>query len=417
MKLFTKIKATLYALSAGIFVIAVLLVCTASGNSKTLDAYYKDYIRADNYKNIYVYDCNGEGIYKGAFSDDEVLRTATFHIIGDRFGSVPNSVLSTENSKPQEVSKLTGYAPKTNIIYLTIDNRMQKGAYEILAKGDYKGCIIVSDYTTGEIKTMVSYPSVDVFTPENAKDGAFLNKAAITYPPGSVFKAVTVAAILEKDASAKDFSYNCSGKAYHISCYHNIPHYQQPFSKVLSNSCNCGISTAAKKYLTPTELNNFAKKSGVLSNEVIADMSIAKGSMDANDDLMWAANGQSKNMVTPLGVVAYYNAIANGGLRHTLYIKSDTETGEAERIMSKATAEFISKSLENVTKSLGINCKTFAKTGTAELDNAQSHAWFACCINDSNAPAYTVLVLLENGGISTNAKAITKAFINNYILD
>ena len=58
MKLIVKIKTTLYALCVGVLAIIILLTCTASSKSDILDAYFKDYIKVDSYKNINIYDCN-----------------------------------------------------------------------------------------------------------------------------------------------------------------------------------------------------------------------------------------------------------------------------------------------------------------------------------------------------------------------
>lgn len=416
MKFIVKIKTTLYALCAGVLAIIILLTCTESSKSDILDAYFKDYIKVDSYKNINIYDCNGDAIYMGGFSDDVDLRLATFHLVGDKNGSVVDSILTKTSSEVQSFNKITGYTPKSVNISLTIDSKLQKGAYTLLSNYGYKGCIIVSDYSTGAIKALVSTPSVDVYNTDYIEDGAFLNKAVMTYPPGSVFKAVTVAAMLEHNSSAKSFSYHCTGKARHISCFNNTPHGTQPLSEVLSNSCNCGISMAANTYLTANDLNSFSEKSGITSKSIVADMNILEGSIDSADDLMWSANGQSKNMVTPLNVVSYYNAIANGGIRNTLFLFSDVQKSKSTQIMSKNTAEYILTSLNAVTVNYGINYNCFGKTGTAELDDAESHAWFVCCLQDDNAPTYTILVFLEHGGLSSAAKALSKEYINNYIL-
>lgn len=236
MKLIVKIKTTLYVLCAAILAIIVLLTIIAYSKSDILDSYFQEYIRVETYKNINIYDCNGDAIYMGAFSDDTTLRLATFHIVGDRFGSVTDSILTKTSSKMQSYSKLTGYTPQSVNITLTIDNSLQKGGYTLLSNNGYKGCIIVSDYKTGEIKALVSTPSVDVYNTDYIEEGAYLNKAVMTYPPGSVFKAVTVAAMLEQNSSAKSFSYNCTGKAEHITCYRQTSHGLQSLSEMLSNT-------------------------------------------------------------------------------------------------------------------------------------------------------------------------------------
>ncbi len=416
LKLILKIKSILTALCAVILTISILLTCSVVTHNKSLNSYYNSQIERECYKNIYIYDCNGAPIYTGGFSDDKVLRLSTFHIVGDRNKSITDSLLTSTYPNLNITSVFNGFSPTKKEYNLTIDSNLQKDAYEILSNNAYHGCIVVSDYTSGEIKAMVSTPSVDVYNTEIIEDGAFLNKASLSYPPGSVFKSVTVAAVLEKNPSAKDFKFTCSGKSNHISCFNLTAHGEQDLSDILSNSCNCGVSAFAKKYIAPDYLDLYTENSNILNSSVISDIKIKEGNINANDDLMWAANGQSQNMVTPLGVVSFYNAIANDGSQIQLRLLKTTMESNTSEIMSSTTASFLKNALAGVTQNLGINCSTFGKTGTAELDNAESHAWFVCCLNDGDAPPYTVLVFLEHGGKSSSAKEISREFINNTIL-
>lgn len=416
MKLILKIKSILTALCAVILTISILLTCSVITHNDSLNSFYNSLIERESYKNIFIYDCNGVPIYTGGYSDDETLRLSTFHIVGDRNKSITNSLLTSTYPSLNATSLFNGFSPTKKEYTLTIDSNLQKSAYKLLSQNGYHGCIVVSDYTNGEIKAMVSTPSVDVYNTKYIEDGAFLNKATLSYPPGSIFKSVTVAAVLEKNPSAKDFRFTCSGKTNHISCFKQTAHGEQNLSDTLRNSCNCGISVFAKEYITPDYLNSYTKGSNIINSSVISDFRIKEGNINANDDLMWAANGQSQNMVTPLGAVVFYNSIANNGLQAQLKIlQSNTNTNKT-KVMSSATATFLKDSLAGVTQNLGINCSTFGKTGTAELDNAESHAWFVCCLNDSNAPTYTILVFIEHGGTSNLAKKVSREYINKTIL-
>lgn len=416
LKLVLKIKSFLMMLCALVLAISILLTCSATMHTDSLNSFYNNIIERECYKNIYIYDCNGTPIYTGGFSDDSVLRLATFHIIGDKNKSIPNALLTTMYPEVYSSNIFNGYSPVKKECHLTIDLKLQTAAYKLLSNGGYRGTIIVSDYTTGEIKAMVSTPSVDVYNTESIEDGAFLNKAICCYPPGSVFKSVTVASVLEKEPSAKDYSFTCSGRMRHISCFNQTAHGEQTLSDALSNSCNCGISAFAQEYITPRYLDSYTEKSNITSDSIISDFKIKAGNINANDDLMWAANGQSQNMVTPIGVVSFYNAIANNGIQHQLKLLKTSPSTEAQ-IMSPSTSSFIKTSLAEVTGKLDISCCSFGKTGTAELDNANSHSWFICCLNDSKAPTYTVLVFLEHGGMSNLAKELSCRYITNAILN
>ena len=414
MKIVTRIKSLLYSLCALILAIAILIICTARIHSAALDARIRAAIWDNVLANTYIIDRNGQPIYSGDYSPDDATRLSTFHLVGTKAAGITNSLLYEVLSDPPDYSRWTGYEPRAQTIELTIDLDMQKGAYTLLTNKGYNGCVIVSDYITGEILTLVSTPCVDTVT-GNTPEKSFINKATTAYVPGSVFKVIAAAAILEANRSAVTFTYNCTSKTHHITCFLNTAHGQQTLAQALSNSCNCAISTAAKTYLTPAMLNQYAENSGVLGNDIIADLKIENGNIDSDDDLMWSANGQSKDMLTPLGVVSFYNAIANNGTQKIMSIKKDTEAPEATRIMAESTSQFLISSLKNVTANYGFKYDCFGKTGTAQLGDSASHAWFACCLTGEDAPPYTVLVFIEHGGNSGLAKELARDFINNYI--
>ena len=418
MKHITKIYAIITILLTIVIVIPLLMSITVVKNKKDLDMYMNSYVKNDTYKNIHIYDSSCTPIYDKGFSDDEVIRKSMFHIVGDRYGSLPKSLL-TENCDKEKNNnnKLFGYSPTDTVINLTIDLQLQKAAYLTLENSGYNGCIVVIDYLTGEIKAMVSFPTVDVYNTEYIQDGAFLNKALLTYPPGSVFKAVTVAAALESNPSVKNYKYNCSGVQNHIVCHNKTVHGQVDLNKALEVSCNCAISNLAKMSLTPDMLDKYTEKFKLTSSDIIADMDIAKGSIDSSDDLMWAANGQSKDMVSPISMAMFYGAIANNGIIRQLKIKQDTDNLATEQIISSSTASTLTEAMTSLCRDAGIRCAAFGKTGTAQLDLSESHAWFVCSLVDKNAPTYAIVTFLEQGGKSYVAKKITATYINNYVLN
>ncbi|MDZ4907174.1 penicillin-binding transpeptidase domain-containing protein, partial [Clostridium perfringens] len=96
-----------------------------------------------------------------------------------------------------------------NGIVTTLDYKLQKIAYE--AMGDLKGAVVALNPKTGEILAMVSKPTYDPTNLEKAieeantgvdVDSKLLNRTINgLYPPGSVFKTVTLSAALENDPS------------------------------------------------------------------------------------------------------------------------------------------------------------------------------------------------------------------------
>lgn len=404
-------------------ILSILITSNIITNKEAVDEKYSVQISTEILNNIYVYDCNNTPLYTGGFSDDEKLQLATFHLLGDRQMSVPTSILYRKLEEEFKDSGLTGFAVNEVTVNLTIDLELQKAAYEMLASNGHNGCIIVADYKTGEIKAMVSTPTKGAYESNDGKpDGTCLDKAFSTFPPGSVFKGVTVAAALENNVNAKSFTNTCSGKYRNVKCIYGTAHGKVGLSKALWKSCNCSISKLANEYLTKDLLISYAGECGVLDNDIINGFTIG----NAEDgrvadfpakDLLWAANGQDATMVTPMNIVAFYNGVANNGVRKQMYFEQEYATeGSGDRIMTEYTSNFIKDSLVNVLDGSGLKCKAFGKTGTAELDKGESHAWFVCCVNDKNAPTYTVLAFVEHGGSSKVAKDLTIDYINNNLL-
>ncbi|MDF2673150.1 MAG: penicillin-binding protein 2, partial [Clostridiales bacterium] len=103
-------------------------------------------------------------------------------------------------------------------VYLSIDKEAQDAAYKML--GDDRGAVAAINTKTGEILAMVSKPSFnpglidtkfDVYN-SDVKGTPFVNRAAQGYyAPGSVFKIVTAAAVLEENPKISEETFNCAG--------------------------------------------------------------------------------------------------------------------------------------------------------------------------------------------------------------
>lgn len=413
-----KNKAICLFLLFGVFIFSLfgLVIGAMANHSGELDAYLEDYAEANRYRNINIADRNNVPIYTGSFSDNDTVRLSTFHIVGDRNGSLPSSILSTEQEKPLQISRLNGYQPQPVEIQLTIDLDLQTAAYTYLRNQGYNGSIVVMNYETGDLITMVSTPSVDVFDPENYEAGAFLNKATTSYAPGSTMKGVTAAAVLEKNsAAAKTFTYECYGVDDYARCYQTTEHGAEHLNDILPNSCNCGTGAIARTMLLPDELDRYVHEIGLVDETIITDFHSQTGNIDASEDLTWSAIGQSADLVTPVAMTAFYAAVANDGVLSAPHLFMDTEA-ETQRIMRSDNAQYIADALQTVPENAGVQCEAFGKTGSAELADAPAHSWFVVSLTDENAPPYTITVFLENGGGSIYGKLVLADFVNTFLL-
>lgn len=124
--------------------------------------------------------------------------------------------LSKETAKPVVTREPQAGLP----MVLSIDLDLQRAAYQAL--GDRSGAIVAIDPQTGEVLAMVSRPSFDpnVFTRRitpadwkkiNAPSHPMHNRALSGFPPGSIWKAVTMIAALENNVVKPDTKLHVSG--------------------------------------------------------------------------------------------------------------------------------------------------------------------------------------------------------------
>lgn len=410
-----KIRGLICVFTSVILVFTFLVGRTFVINADTVKSRYNFQLDEKTYQHLTIRTADDVCLYDtGRFSEDSLTRLSTFHIVGDKNDGIVNSIIATHRSESIIKNKKKHQYFQDTDIKLTIDSTLQKNAYVTLVNQNFSqsGCIIVLNYKTGEIKAMTSIPSLDVNNIDYIPAGAYLNKALYSYVPGSVFKAVSAAAVLELHPEAKSFTHNCNSKNGHISCMYS--HGELNLEKALEKSCNCAISQLVSTYITPDELEDFVSNLGLTSKEQIADMICnQEGSINAKADL-WTANGQGETLLTPISVARYYSILANNGKVAEPHILLDTQM-ETKQLISTKTSQFICSSLEGVVGDR-LPCKAFGKTGTAQLNDTESHSWFVCSLIDEDAPPYTVLCFLEKGGTSLHAKDVTIDFINDYIL-
>ena len=370
---------------------------------------------------------DGKRVYGG----DARQRRATLHVVGDLQGKIGTGALTAF------ADRLTGYNPVTGVaaaeaggsdLYLTIDLDCQLAAWNAL--NGRKGTVAVYNYQTGEILCLVSSPSFD---PRNipsgletdpSYDGVYLNRfLSSTFPPGSIFKTVTLAAALEELPDLEERTWVCEGSAQigdgTVTC--TAAHGEQDIREALANSCNVVFGQLAVE-LGGSTLERYAGKAGLTSRYSVNGIPTAAGSFSltgiSDNDLAWAGVGQYHDAVNPCSMLVYMGAIANGGRAAVpcLLLQVDTPglpdlpqfTRRTGRLIARDTAETLADMMAyNVTAAYGTsrfpNMDLCAKSGTAEVGGGQApHAWFTGFLRDEDHP-YAFLVLVENGGSGSSA--------------
>ncbi|MDR1590038.1 MAG: penicillin-binding protein [Oscillospiraceae bacterium] len=355
------------------------------------------------------------------FAEDEKLRRATLHAVGDMNGSIGTGALTVFKSRLTGYDFINGIYSREgagDAVALTLDSRLQTAAYDALA--GRRGCVIVSDYVTGDIVCMVSSPTFDPENPpENIEsdarfEGAYINRAiSSAYIPGSVFKLATAAAAIENIGDIYERVFECEGGVTiggeTVTCTGS--HGSLTFEDALAVSCNVTFAQLSLELGADT-LARYAEAFGLTRRHNIDGTETARGRFDEAEDgspeLGWSGVGQYNDTICPAAMLRLAAAIANGGEAASLrlVLRGGLEKlmpAATERVMSSETARKLSLMMSyNVERTYGAEnfpgLRLYAKSGTAEVGGGkQPHAWFAGFITNEGHPlAFTVVV--ENGG-------------------
>ncbi len=362
-----------------------------------------------------------------SYSTDETLRKAVLHWVGDRQGnvSVPYMDHYTEALLAYDpVEGLYQYGQNAGIITLTLSAKLQKAALE--AMGDRVGTLAVYNYRTGELLCAVSTPTFD---PDNVPDiagdttglytGVYVNRFLhSTYIPGSIFKIVTLAAVLESAPELKDARFTCQGtyqmSGGKVTC--TGTHGSQNLQEAFRNSCNCAFAQITEG-LGKEKLLSFLEKTGLLSSLSFDGFVIHAGNFDREvtsaQQLAWSGIGQHRDLVNPCGFLVFLGAIAGGGTGAQPYCVAQVSSGDhityraatqtGNPVMSPETAKILREYMGlNVTEKYGAEhfpgLTVCAKSGTAEVGGGRSpNAMFAGFLTDSQYPLAFVVTVEEGG--------------------
>lgn len=296
-----------------------------------------------------------------------------------------------------------------NNLHLSLDQNIQNIVYNYLSA--YKGSCVVMNPSTGQVLAMVSTPSFNPNTLDNdwnnliqTTDGRLVNRATLgLYRPGSAFKIITSASILENDI---DTSYNDVGsetiQGYEIKNYDDQVFGQLDLRSAFINSANTYFANKAV---------NLGKDKLSKTSEKFAFNKDYKFDLDKNNsvipfkdlneaDLAMTGFGYGKTQISPLHMAMITSAIANDGVMMRPRIvdkitnKEKSLVFEAEdEILSKATSAKTANTIrdmmvEVVNSGTGRNAyldwiQLAGKTGTADKADGNIDAWFV-----GFAPAY-----------------------------
>lgn len=348
-------------------------------------------------------------------------------------------------------------------IHLTIDIDLQQVVFkqleeEIKKSGSCCGAAVAEDPQSGQILTLVSYPSYDnnLFTNYelneqvagilNDPNSPILNRPiAGTYPPGSTFKIVSAIAALGSGKITAQTHFEDTGQIF-LGTFKFTNWYFTQYGKTegsvdlvkaLQRSNDTYFYRVGQEVGEKT-LGEFARKLYMGTRLGIDLDGEAKGLVPDNDwklknfgevwfpgDTLHMAIGQGFVLTTPLQILGATSYVAaNGNLfkPHLLLkvARADGTTAKqsqsellASSVISLQELKLIKSGLEKVPKDGGtawpfftFPIATAGKTGTAEYGDLKSktHAWYTSYA-PADDPKIALTVLVEGGGEGSSVAA------------
>jgi cell division protein FtsI (penicillin-binding protein 3) len=277
-------------------------------------------------------------------------------------------------------------------IQLTLDPAIEAKTEEVLAEvGETyapKGATaIVMDPRNSQILAMANWPPVDPSDLSSASPEDLINRATgFTYEPGSTFKAFTVSAALEEKEVTPETSFYLPSQLHVADRIIEDAEARPPITltvaQILAQSSNVGAATiglqlGAKKFSRWIDRFGFGRPTGVQfpaeEQGIVPRLDEYSGSTMGNLPI-----GQGLS-VTPMQMMAGYDAIANGGILRPPQL-IEKIGGEAvnepkgRRVIDAGVAAQVREMLEGVLAAGGTASEvsvpgyTLAgKTGTAQV--------------------------------------------------
>jgi cell division protein FtsW (lipid II flippase) len=327
-------------------------------------------------------------------------------------------------------------------VRMSVDARLEVKVAEILrnqlkAAGKDKGAAVVMDPATGDLLAAVSIPwpageDAGEDTAGTAQPPeSYLDRARYgLYPPGSTFKVVTAMAALRKDPQLTNKTYQCirlpdnrvgqflkgSKRSIRDDIQDTEPHGAVNLEKGIVVSCNAFFAQLGAYDVGAEALWTTANLLGIAAASPNTAEQLKKS-------LPQSSYGQGQVVASPFQMARVAATVAGGGaMPQGRWVTDETNvrTSAAQAVLPADAAATLGKFMREVVtqgtgrKAAATSVPMAGKTGTAELADAPSHAWFigfAPYGTGTHQIAFSVLV--ENGVYGgTNAAPAAAEIVN-----
>ena len=325
-------------------------------------------------------------------------------------------------------------------VWLSIDLKEQQALEKAIGTRD--GAAVAIQPSTGQVLAMVSSPGYDpnrfeIQTPDGGigpMRSMFPRATIGTYPTGSIFKIVTMAAALERGGyQANTLIYGPAvwyglGPSDPLHDWSAVGHGTITLQEALVESCDTCFYSVAKHldgvgedilpeyargfgFGKPTGIDYVAEASGLVGDNAWK-LKTYKDAWRTGDTINLAI-GQGYFLATPLQVASMLASVGDNGIIHqpeiVLRIGSAKQaaTVSGHLPVSQDHLSSILKGMLGVTTESagtatfvfkGFDWQVAGKTGTAQSPgNEQPQAWFAA-IAPYKSPRIALAVVLDNAG-------------------
>lgn len=293
-------------------------------------------------------DIDGNGLTGLELYYNDILSGVDGEIVTE-YGTDGRTVVGSEHENRQRQNGQD--------IVLSIDIEMQQFLENRLAEetdrlNGKSGNAVLYDAATGEIIACASTPYLDPGDRSDVKEGSTSLKSITTaYEPGSIFKAVTMAAVMESGVLTPDSTLFCPQRLpadeFYITDLHKRGDETMTLTHIMEISSNVGASLSAQK-LGFDNLYDAICRYNLTDYTGVDYPGESNGTLSPVED--WSLV-QSYNvsfgqgiMVTPLQMCRFYGALANGGVEQTPHFliskpgSDDQPSYESTQVIDNQTA-------------------------------------------------------------------------------
>ena len=360
--------------------------------------------------------------------DDEGLAGLEYGMDSRIRGSPGRVLLATDARRRSFQSTEWAGKPGKNLV-LTLDEKIQYITEKALAEAVQQwkaggGVAIVQNPNTGEILAMASQPTYDPNDYGQSPSQALQNRGlSWVYEPGSTFKLVTVAAVLEERLATPDEVVDCQRGSIVLAGH--VIHDHKPFADltlrdVVANSSDVGVIKLGLR-LGQQRLYNYIRSFGFGEKTEVDLPGEERGLLKSPTYWSGISIGEismgQEIGVTPIQLVTAYSAVANGGVLFEPRLVHDLFLGQAHdtlppvpghRVISGRTAGLMKEILTAVVeRGTGQPARlagysAAGKTGTAQkIDSSRTYSkshYVASFVGFApvEKPAITILVAIDS---------------------